>query len=531
MQKITKILYIILILWSTLVPIGCRNSTVKQQLTTIDSLLATDKLTDAEKELKQLRRSIMNESEQAKYNLLSILTTWRLCKPVNNTDDLDKSIVYYEQYDKDGLLARCYFLKGELLADQGKINESMLLYKKAEQFVAKEDLITQHHIYESLAFYNTHNGSIGLAAEYVQKALSIAKQLHRSDWEGYEYYLLILSNNALGNKKESEANVQCLLRLLPRMSEKGQHDVLEVLGQYYQLRNPQLMEQFMQKAMRHKENLTPYLFMAAHRYNQGNKSAAYYLLDQAEKKLKGKSNYALIEVKRDMKLNDKDYQSANQLSMQLVQLDDSILRADNRKDVEAVQNNFEKQLKAQKQQRTNTYIIAVVLVLILSICILIIYFRLRVLKMRSILSDDKLEISFLQKQIMEAKQQSCTETIRIEQAEKESALAKEIAKIEERHNGILAIGHQCYEEVLKGKNIITWDKLHFKAFVEYYKIVDASYLNKLEREYNSLTDRNRVIFILKHIGLPHDVIAERLGVGEGAIRTALSRLKKKRKKQ
>lgn len=147
MKKITKILYIILILWSTLVPIGCRNSAVEQQLTTIDSLLATDKLTDAEKELKQLRRSIMNESEQAKYNLLSILTTWRLCKPVNNTDDLDKSIVYYEQYDKDGLLARCYFLKGELLADQGKINESMLLYKKAEQFVAKEDLITQHHIY------------------------------------------------------------------------------------------------------------------------------------------------------------------------------------------------------------------------------------------------------------------------------------------------------------------------------------------------------------------------------------------------
>ena len=74
MQKITKILYIILILWSTLVPIGCRNSAVEQQLTTIDSLLATDKLTDTEKELKQLRRSIMNESEQAKYNLLKFPT-------------------------------------------------------------------------------------------------------------------------------------------------------------------------------------------------------------------------------------------------------------------------------------------------------------------------------------------------------------------------------------------------------------------------------------------------------------------------
>ena len=33
------------------------------------------------------------------------------------------------------------------------------------------------------------------------------------------------------------------------MSEKGQMDILDILGQYYQLRNPELMEQLMHKAM------------------------------------------------------------------------------------------------------------------------------------------------------------------------------------------------------------------------------------------------------------------------------------------
>ena len=64
--------------------------------------------------------------------------------------------------------------------------------------------------------------------------------------------------------------------------------------------------------------------MAARRYNQGKKEEAYLLLDKAEKQCNGKHCYALIEGKRDMKLQDKDYKSANQLSMQLLHLEDSM---------------------------------------------------------------------------------------------------------------------------------------------------------------------------------------------------------------
>jgi hypothetical protein len=306
---------------------------------------------------------------------------------------------------------------------------------------------------------------------------------------------------------------------------------LEVLGQYYQLRNPQMMEQFMRKAMSHQGNITPFLYMAARRYNQGNKIGAYRLLNQAEKKQKGKNNYALIELKRDMKLQDHDYKSANLLSMQLVQLEDSILKADNRKDLETAQNNFEQQLRGQKQQRIYVYILMAILVLILSIGILIIYFRFRVQKMKSIFTDDRLEISILQKQVVEAQQIIAnTDAERIEQENKINKLSKEITKIEERHNGFLADGRHCYDDILNGKSIVTWEKYHFQAFIEYYKIVDANYLYELEKEYHNLTNRNKLIFILQHLGMSQAIIAERLGVGEGAIRTALSRVKKKRNK-
>ena len=531
MQKTTKPLFLVIVLWSAITLLGCTNSFTGRQLSTVDSLLAVDNLNDAENKLHQIKGMDMNESELAKYNFLSIQTAWRSFQPIRREADLDKSISYYEQTSDYGLLARCYYLKGELLCYQGKVGEGILLYKKAEQIVAGNDYVTKHHIYESLAIYNMRNEVLGLAIQYAQKALPLAQKLNKPDWEGYEYYLLTLSFNGLGRAREAQLSMQHLLKLLPRMSGKGQMDVLEVLGQYYQLRNPQMMEQFMRKAMSHQGNITPFLYMAARRYNQGNKIGAYRLLNQAEKKQKGKNNYALIELKRDMKLQDHDYKSANLLSMQLVQLEDSILKADNRKDLETVQNDFEQQLRGQKQQRIYVYILMSILVLILSIGILIIYFRFRVQKMKSIFTDDRLEISILQKQVVEAQQIIAnTDAERIEQENKINKLSKEITKIEERHNGFLADGRHCYDDILNGKSIVTWEKYHFQAFIEYYKIVDANYLYELEKEYHNLTNKNKLIFILQHLGMSQAIIAERLGVGEGAIRTALSRVKKKRNK-
>jgi len=217
--------------------------------------------------------------------------------------------------------------------------------------------------------------------------------------------------------------------------------------------------------------------------------------------------------------------------MQLLHLEDSMSEADNRKDLETAQNNFEQQLREQRQQRVYAYILLAIIALILSVAILLIYLRYRVQKMRSILADDRLKIATLNKQIVEAKQSLAnTEFSRDKQKLKIERLEQEVTKIEERHNGFLAVGHQCYDSILNGKTTVTWKKYDFQAFIEYYKIIDANYLNELEEEYNSLTYKNEFIFILQHLGHSKAMIAKILGISEGAIRTALSRTKKRNKK-
>ena len=89
MNKINKDRYLCLILWSSFILLGCKNYSIEKKLSTVDTLLAADNLNEAEFTLRQISEKDMSESELAKYNLLSILTTWRQSQPIKNETDLD----------------------------------------------------------------------------------------------------------------------------------------------------------------------------------------------------------------------------------------------------------------------------------------------------------------------------------------------------------------------------------------------------------------------------------------------------------
>ena len=91
----------------------------------------------------------------------------------------------------------------------------------------------------------------------------------------------------------------------------------------------------------------------------------------------------------------------------------------------------------------------------------------------------------------------------------------------------LQLGINVMTVFLNGKTTVTWKKYDFQAFIEYYKIIDANYLNELEEEYNSLTYKNEFIFILQHLGLSKAMIAKILGISEGAYKNSTFKNKKK----
>ena len=491
-------------------------------------MLTHDQLKRAEEGLLHLEYADMSEGEQAWYDLLSFQTAWKLNRPVNSTKVLDKCINYFEKHRDKSHLAQAYYYKGSLMCEKGDVKPGIIFYKKAERIVGSNDLITRHHIYEGLSNYNLKYNSMGLALQYATDALRCAKALDKPDWEGYDHYLLVLCYHDIGKEKEADLHTQQILKLLPRMTDKGQMDVLGVLGEYYQQRNPKLMEQLMVKALQQKEYVTPYLYMAAWRYNQGNKGEAYALISKAEKMKRGKNNYALLEVKRDMKMQDGDFKTANTLSMQMIALKDSLWQVENRKNLQASQQSFDQRIEAGRRLRMSGYLVMAVVTLILGIAVLIFYQKFRMQKMKGILDSDRLEIAQLNERIAKERQiQVHTERQRVQQEGEVTKLTNTIAQIEKRHNGLLAEGRQCYISIMNGQSTVDWKKRNFQAFVEYYKLVDASFLHDMEQKYDGLTDRNKTILILEHLGLSYEQIGTILGVSAGAVRTANYRIEQR----
>lgn len=523
--------FYILLLVTTSLLVGCSINENSKQLNAIENLLTYYQIKPAEKNLHNLVYAKMHEREQALYDLLSFQIAWKLNQPIKSSTELDKCIAYFERHNDLFHLARAYYYKGSLLCENGEVKQGITLYKKSEKIVRDDDLSTKHHIQEGLSNYNLQYNSLGLALKYATSALHLARILKKPDLQGYDHYLLVLCYNGMGNLKEAEFHTQQLLNILPQMTEKGQMDVLGVLGEFYQQRNPKRLESLMTKAFQQKENVIPYLYLAALRYNQGKKATAYSLLNKAEKMKYGKNNYTLLEVKRDMKMQDGDFVSANRLSMQMILLKDSILQAESNKDLQAIQCSFDQRIESEKHLRMLSYLIMAIIFFILSISMLTFYVKFRMQKMKVALNNDCLEIIRLNECIKKSKQaQADTEMQREQQENEIIKLTNKISQIEKKHNGLLSEGRKCYIDILNGQSTISWKKQNFKAFVEYYKIIETNFLYDLEKEYHNLTDKNKFIFILIHLGLSQNVIAERLGVGEGAIRTALSRVHKKRKK-
>ena len=155
-------------------------------------------------------------------------------------------------------------------------------------------------------------------------------------------------------------------------------------------------------------------------------------------------------------------------------------------------------------------------------------YKYRTLHLHKLLDQDRRQIAKLNQQVKLT--QLAQDTDKENQEEKEKKIKKlqhQITKIEERHSGLLTIGRLRYMDVQGEKTTITWEKQDFTAFVEYYKLIDIDFMHHLEEDYDSLTDKNKTLLILESMKLPCERIALIMGVSQGAIRTARSRIEKK----
>lgn len=519
-----KVLFYIFTL--VVIAAGCTGNKARNKLYDVDSLLTKDMPDSALAILEGIKdKNLQNEENQAYYKLLKTQTLYRLYKPITNDSMIDQSIRYYERYYDKDKLARAYYYKGELLCERGKTSDGIVFIKKAEQVVDKSNIILLHHIYTSLAFYNRMANEYDLSLLYIKKALACARKAKEIDWELYALDLMATDYTHLEKPDSADICIKQCLNLLDKASEEGLKFVLDDLGSFFQKTDPQKAEKFIIESLKLNPSAHSYILLAVLRYNHDNKADIEPLLKKAINMSDSKQKITVLQVWRDYKTAEKQYKEANELSIELTNLKDSVQKADKEQDLKAVQTAFDNKIKEEKNKQTMGYAALAIVILVATVVALMLYYKYKDAKLKQQLEQDRREIELINKQIEEARKIAAeNEALRANKEKEIKQLQKRINTVEERHSGMLADGRKRYLEIEGGLTTVMWTKENFRNFVEYYKIVNPEFVNSLENDYSRLTEKNKTLMILEDMGGSVESIANTMGTSIGAVRTARSRI-------
>jgi len=107
----------------------------------------------------------------------------------------------------------------------------------------------------------------------------------------------------------------------------------------------------------------------------------------------------------------------------------------------------------------------------------------------------------------------------------EEKIQEKIDIIQKRQSKIVHNGQILYQNILDGKNTLTWSKRDYENFLEYYKVVDLPFVTQLQAEYDHLSPRYQLFLVLKNMGKTEEEIQDIMVISSGTIRTIKSRIK------
>ena len=141
----------------------------------------------------------------------------------------------------------------------------------------------------------------------------------------------------------------------------------------------------------------------------------------------------------------------------------------------------------------------------------------------------KLSLAQVRKTLLINNYESRIRNLEVSSQKQLASFEKQKNELLESQMNLLALGKDLYFNIENGGTTAKWNKKNFEEYIEYYKLVDASFLMALEKEYSVLTPQNVFYEILCHKQIPESDILRILCKSEGALRTMKSRLRAKRK--
>ncbi|MCI6549251.1 MAG: hypothetical protein MR450_00110 [Prevotella sp.] len=503
---------------------GCRGH-MQGQLEQIDSLLGQGNVDAAYMYLQTIpQASLDNREDIAYYTLLKTEALYRLNLPIKN-DSIDYSIFYYEQGRSRERLARAYYYKGVTLCfNRGNMKNGIMMLKKAED-TAKglSDLALLHKIYQSICYVNLVNKNYATALVYAKWARELGYKTGNKRWIAYS---LTYTANAYFGLADLDSNLNYLLESLKYyhyLSADNQALLLANISDSYRLKKDfTKAETYIRRALKERPSDYTYAILGNIYMQRGDFAKAHdYLLKASastDELTREKALFNLFRLKQKMG----DYKGSAELADSLIVLKNQQEVKWQQNNIYEIQNRFDREERERALRSYRFYAVAILVIFLLSMASFIFYHKYKMARARR---------NLLEKHLLVSEYSGRIDEMQLSQSEanKElSTLRQRLNVMKDKEVRVLSNGKLLYESIKNGGNTIHWSSMDFLDFLEYFKLIDMDYINRLDSLYSNLSPKQHLFLIARHLGKNEDEVGAILGIGASSVRSLKSRIKSKR---
>ena len=511
-----------------------------RELCCIDSLLKKEQNDSALLRINTLSTADIKGESQAYYCLLKTQAQFKTYQPIGSDSIINLSVSYYEQHKDDSKLARALLYKGCYYIESLRFSDAMSCLKKAALLVAdNQDYLLKHNIYFYIAHVNSCCHEYRLALAYLRKAIRCSQKANRPDYLAFDYQNSSVYYYNIGLKDSCQLFInKCvtLLDYIPKQHDKTKAQIWNGLGYSYYHIDIIKAKECLGKSIRIYPSGSAYKALAYLSLNSGNKNEAKELLSKGLKccenvDVQVEINSSLSKIEQELG----NYKRAAELSREAYALKDSVARKQQEENIWVQQLSFDMAAERRRaEQRTLWMWMGIACGAIVFVVVACWLWR----KVRSLVKETEQGqaiIAGLNSEKKDVERQLKTTQSKVEQLKRaRQAQGKALRDMEKKHQKLaqaMEHGHQLYTNLMSGGSISKWQDNDFFNFRTYYYSIEPSFSEYVESHYESLTNSQHLLIMLEHLQKSNDEIIRMMNMTEGALRTARTRLKQKRREE
>jgi len=418
-------------------------------------------------------------------------------------------------------IAECYYYIAIYNYGQDQVKKAFWNICKAEYHAEQTNNIAlKHKVTERiLDWYNTAK-EYNSALSYGKKNLYLSTLAGDKNWLAYAYGMMANTYHGLGQMEKSEEFFNKSMEYLSSVSRKEQAQFYVSLGSSVIKSNPTTARVYFSKAINANEDASAYSGLAILEYRDGHLDTSEKYLRKALTTDDESTRLFVYSNMLPLYSSKGDYKKALECSMNINNLKARSFQKQKEESLTQVQKQFASQIEHLRfKQRLSEGLFIVIIVILLVIAIYI-YLHFKNEHWKKKFLENLILLNVYKDKLNNLKKDNSSENPALEEK-----IQEKIDIIQKRQSKIVHNGQILYQNILDGKNTLTWSKRDYENFLEYYKVVDLPFVTQLQAEYDHLSPRYQLFLVLKNMGKTEEEIQDIMVISSGTIRTIKSRIK------